>query len=154
MDPPPFKFPPASPGTPLFAVSPERVNRTRSPYGAGHLPQSPSLPEIGTGSGSPFSKRTHERSDSDVQSMVARFNHLELKDHKEQQRRDELAIKRAEMAREMAEMDLKKLREEKDADEREARRWREEVRKLRKEVEDSRDRERKCVKRVEVLAVS
>ncbi|KAF2496593.1 hypothetical protein BU16DRAFT_507086 [Lophium mytilinum] len=159
MDPPQFKFPPASPGTPLFAVSPERVNRTRSPYtssssGGRHLPQSPSLPDLGSGSGSPFSKRSHERTDSDahVQGMVARFNHLELKDHNEQHRRDEIAYKRAEMAREMAELDLQKMTEEKDASEKDGKRWREEVRKLRKELEDGRDRERKAIKRVEVLA--
>ncbi|KAF2803093.1 uncharacterized protein BDZ99DRAFT_453860 [Mytilinidion resinicola] len=156
MDPPHFKFPPASPGTPLFAVSPERVNRTRSPYtssssGGRHLAQSPSLPDFGSGSGSPFSKRSHERTDSDahVQGMVARFNHLELKDHNEQHRRDEIAFKRADMAREMAELDLQKMTEEKEASEKEGKRWREEVRKLRKELEDGRDRERKAMKRLD-----
>ncbi|OCK76423.1 hypothetical protein K432DRAFT_428738 [Lepidopterella palustris CBS 459.81] len=149
MDPPSFKFP-ASPGTPLFPLSPERVNGTRPPYSGGHLPQSPSLPELST---SPFGKSSHSRNNSDacVQSMVARFNSLEIRDHKEAHRRDEIAIKRAEMAREMAEMDLKKVKEEKDEVEREGKRWREEVRKLRKDIEEGKERERKLAKRMDVV---
>ena len=153
MDPPPFKFP-ASPGTPLFPLSPERVNGNRSPYGGGHLAQSPSLPEFSTSQFGLKPSHSRDNSDANVQGMVARFNSLEIRDHKEIHRRDEIAIKRAEMAREMAEMDLKKIKDEKEEVEREGKKWREEVRKLRKEVEEGRERERKGAKRLEVVMVS
>ena len=153
MDPPPFKFP-ASPGTPLFPLSPERVNGNRSPYGGGHLAQSPSLPEFSTSQFGLKSSHSRDNSDANVQGMVARFNSLEIRDHKEIHRRDEIAIKRAEMAREMAEMDLKKIKDEKEEVEREGKKWREEVRKLRKEIEEGRERERKGAKRLEVVMVS
>lgn len=150
MDPPPFKFP-ASPGTPLFPLSPERVNGNRSPYGGGHLAQSPSLPEFSTSQFGLKSSHSRDNSDANVQGMVARFNSLEIRDHKEAHRRDEIAIKRAEMAREMAEMDLKKIKDEKEEVEREGKKWREEVRKLRKDIEEGRERERKGAKRLEVV---
>ncbi|OCL03479.1 hypothetical protein AOQ84DRAFT_381595 [Glonium stellatum] len=149
MDPPPFKFP-ASPGTPLFPLSPERVNGNRSPYGGGHIAQSPSLPEFSTSQFGLKLSHSRDNSDANVQGMVARFNSLEIRDHKEIHRRDEVAIKRAEMAREMAEMELKKIKDEKEKVEQEARKWREEVRKLHKDIEDSRSQERKIAKRLEV----
>src|ERR1700754_4984187 len=119
---PPVKFP-ASPGTPLFPLSPERVNGTRPPYN-GQLLQSPSMPEfgkpsMGTGSvdpflfnnsGSPTSPFRHSRNnsatDAHVQGMVARFDSLSIRDYKAQ---NEVAIKRADMAREMAELERDKL---------------------------------------------
>lgn len=145
---PPFKFP-ASPGTPLFPLSPERVNGTRSPYGEGArdvLTQSPSLPNFDPSSIYP--KVAHNRNNSDVQSIVARFDALTVKD---QRARDEVAVKRAEMAREMAENDASKAKGERDEMEGEMRRYRHEARSLRKEVEDGRERERKVSKRVEAL---
>jgi len=85
--------------------------------------------------------------------MVARFNQLDIKDLKELHRRDEVAIKRAEMAREMAEMELARCRREKDELEERMRSVREDGRTARKELEDSKDRERRTGKRLEVSMV-
>ncbi|KAI9705173.1 MAG: hypothetical protein M1820_005320 [Bogoriella megaspora] len=142
MDPPPFAFPP-SPGTPLFPLSPERVNGTRTPYGYDsktnplydpRAPQSPSLPSLPSFSPS---KPSHGRTSSEVQGMVARFNSLEINDHAEMRRRDELALRKAEMGREQAELRLEKVREE--------------LRKMQKDGAESRDRERRMAKRIESL---
>lgn len=166
MDPPP-KF--ASPGTPLFPLSPERVNGSRPPYN-GHLSTSTSHPEFGKPSlttsmgpadpfifnpSSPKSPSKHSRnnsstSDALVQGMVARFDGLTVRDYKAS---SELAVKRAEMAREMAELERDKLKREMGTREEELRKTKEEGRKLRKEIEDGRERERKVSKRVDVLMV-
>lgn len=166
MDPPP-KF--ASPGTPLFPLSPERVNG-RPPYN-GHLSTSTSHPEFGKPSltanmgpadpfifnpSSPKSPSKHSRnnsstSDALVQGMVARFDGLTVRDYKAS---SELAVKRAEMAREMAELERDKLKWEMGVREEEIRKTKEEGRKLRKDVEDGRERERKVARRVDVLKVS
>ncbi|KAF2143476.1 uncharacterized protein K452DRAFT_307595 [Aplosporella prunicola CBS 121167] len=139
---------PASPGAPLYTMSPERVNGIRTPYNICTSPQqdvaSPKL-------GSP-ARSVHSRSGSDhVQGMVARFNSMDVRDPKELHRRDEVAIKRAEMAREMAELDSKKLKEEKDEAESQARRYREEARKSRKDIEEGREREKKVAKRLDAV---
>lgn len=101
------------------------------------------------------SESSHSRTNSDahVQGMVARFNQLDIKDLKELHRRDEVAIKRAEMAREMAEMELARCRREKDELEERMRSVREDGRTARKELEDSKDRERRTGKRLEVSMV-
>ncbi|KAF2085382.1 hypothetical protein K490DRAFT_67798 [Saccharata proteae CBS 121410] len=143
---------PASPGTPLFSLSPERVNGIRPPYN-GSNPASPT--QSGTlGSPLAFIKSSHSRSNSDanVHGMVARFNSLEIRDHKELHRRDEVAIKRAEMAREMAELDAKKAREERAEMEKDARKIKEEARRYKKEIEEGRERERRAAKRLEVMS--
>jgi hypothetical protein len=166
MDPPPVKF--ASPGTPLFPLSPERVNGSRPPYN-GPLSQSPSQPEFGKPSlnasmnadpfvfnpSSPKSPFRHSRnnsstSDALVQGMVARFDGLTVRDYKAS---SELAVKRAEMAREMAELERDKLKREMSAREEDMRKIKEEGRKLKKELEEGRERERKVTKRVDVLMV-
>jgi hypothetical protein len=82
---------------------------------------------------------SHGRGNSDVQGMVARFNSLEINDHAEMRRRDEVALKKAEMGREQAELRLEKSREE--------------LRKLQKDAAESRDRERRMAKRIEALTV-
>ncbi|KAF2231979.1 hypothetical protein EV356DRAFT_534980 [Viridothelium virens] len=141
MDPPTF-FPP-SPGTPLFPLSPERVNGTRPPYGQDskpslvmdpRMPPSPSLPSLPSWSPQ---RPSHSRTNSDVQGMVARFNNLEINDHAEMRRRDELALRKAEVGREQAELRMEKLREE--------------LRKLQKDGSEGRDRERRMAKRIEAL---
>lgn len=152
----------ASPGTPLFPLSPERVNGTRLPYSS-TIPQSPSMPEFGKPSmalkpsllsGSPEAHFRHSRnnsaSDAHVQGLVARFDGLSVKDYKAQ---SEVAIRRADMAREMAEMERDKSRREAKALEEELRRMREETRKMKKDIEEGKERERKVSKRLEVVIV-
>ena len=152
MDPPARLL--ASPGTPLFPLSPERVNG---------ITQSPSMPEFGKPSlalkpsllsGSPENHFRHSRnnssSDAHVQGLVARFDGLSVKDYKAQ---SEVAIRRADMAREMAEMERDKSRREAKALEEEVRKMREEMRKAKKDIEDGKERERKVSKRLEVVMV-
>ncbi|KAK8178022.1 hypothetical protein IWX90DRAFT_482952 [Phyllosticta citrichinensis] len=142
----------ASPsGTPLYALSPERLNGIRSPhngspngrenYSRGSLPASPAEIKLG----SPPRMSPTRNSDAHVQGMVARFNTLDIRDPK----RDEAAIRRLELAREMAENDAQKSKEQKEEIERQAYKVREEARKMRKELEDSRGRENKVSKRLE-----
>lgn len=123
--PSPFKFP----SKPLQPLSPERVNNM--------LPTSPSLPEM-----SVFDRK-HGRTNSDVQGLVKRFEHLDVRDrdaeNNERRKRHELELRRAQIAREEAETDVKRLREE--------------VRRLKKEGDDGRERERKVGKRLEVVVV-
>jgi predicted nuclease with TOPRIM domain len=83
--------------------------------------------------------------------MIARFDSMSIKDYKLSH---DAALKRMEMAREMAEMESGKLKEELKEMDTETRRVREEGRKLKKEVEDGKDRERKMTKRLEMLMVS
>lgn len=123
---PVFKFP-ASPGTPLFPVSPERVNRQ-------HLPQSPSLP---SNLSDPFISG-HTRAPSDVQGKVAQFNNLS-KEAAQRRRDHEAALQRAVMGREEAEGETRRLKEE--------------HRGLRREIEEGRGRERRVGERLEALMV-
>jgi hypothetical protein len=158
----------ASPGTPLFPLSPERVNGTRPPYGGSSQPQSPAfslgMPEFGKPSQlgqtvDPFqlSHRSpnsaarrlgHSRNNSDacVQSMVKRFETLSVKDH-------EAALRRSEMARENAEIENRKLKGLVAERESDIKKWREETRRLKAELEDAKDRERTVVKRNDKLMV-
>ncbi|KAK3704998.1 hypothetical protein LTR37_013515 [Vermiconidia calcicola] len=98
------------------------------------LPQSPSLPEI-------HSLRSHVRTNSDVQGLVKRFEHLDVRDKDaetiERMKRHEAELRRAQIAREEAESDVKRLREE--------------MRRLKKEGEESRERERKVAKRLDLV---
>ena len=102
MDPPLFRVP-ASPGTPLFPVSPERANRQQS------IPQSPSLPNG-------FSIRASNDvfgspgRVSDVQGKVAQFNNLS-KESSQKRKENEAALKRAVVGREEAESELRRLKE-------------------------------------------
>ena len=123
-----FRFP-ASPGTPLFPVSPERANRQQ-------LPHSPSLPSIGYLHNDPFI--THSRGNSDVQNKVAQFNSLS-KEAVQRRKDNEAALKRAVLGREEAESETRRLREEN--------------RLLRADVEEGRARERKVGERVEGMMV-
>ncbi|KAF2204895.1 hypothetical protein GQ43DRAFT_363586, partial [Delitschia confertaspora ATCC 74209] len=76
---------PASPGMPIFPVSPERVAGTKPPYN-GQTASSPSLPDLRS---SPVRRFHHRRNDSDisVQGLAAMFENLEVKDFKEAQAR-------------------------------------------------------------------
>ncbi|RMY61735.1 hypothetical protein D0863_11180 [Hortaea werneckii] len=100
------------------------------------LPQSPSLPEM-------YAMRSsgHGRTNSDVQGLVKRFEHLDVRDKeaesKERMKRHEAELKRAMIAREEAESDV--------------RRFREEVRRLRKERDEGGDRERRVARRLETV---
>ncbi|KAL8824830.1 MAG: hypothetical protein Q9191_004797 [Dirinaria sp. TL-2023a] len=121
---PVFKVP-ASPGTPLFPVSPERANRQP-------IPQSPSLP---SNLEDPFISN-HTRVPSDVQGKVAQFNNLS-KETAQRRRDNEAALKRAVLGREEAEGETRRLKEE--------------HRVLRKEIEEGRGRERRVGERLEAL---
>jgi hypothetical protein len=140
---------PYTPGKPLHPLSPERVNG-KAIAADRSLTSSPSLSELRA------IKSSHSRSGSDVhvQAMVNRFNNLDVKDYREAHKRDEAALRRAEMAREMAEMEAQKAREDKSEIEKQLYKYREEARRLRKEVEDGSNRERKVAKRLDVVMVS
>ncbi|KAL8839000.1 MAG: hypothetical protein Q9170_001930 [Blastenia crenularia] len=119
---PVFKIP-ASPGTPLFPVSPERANRQALPY-------SPSLP---SDLQDPF-KSIHLRENSDVQNKVAQFNSLS-KEAAQRRRDNEAAMRRAVLGREEAENETRRLKDENRA--------------LRKELEEGRAREKRVAERIE-----
>ena len=127
---PKFCFP-ASPGTPLFAVSPERVNR--QPV----FSQSPSLPSDLANLSDPFTT-IHARTSSDVQGKVAQFNNLS-KEAIQRRKDNEAALKRAVMGREEAESETRRLKEEN--------------RVLRGEIEEGRGRERRVAERLESVMV-
>ncbi|MCJ1463269.1 hypothetical protein MMC07_001875 [Pseudocyphellaria aurata] len=121
-----FGFP-ASPGLPLFAVSPERANR--QPI----IAQSPSLPADLANLRDPFTT-TPTKVTSDVQGKVAQYNNIS----NIQRRKDnEAAVKRAIVGREEAESETRRIREEN--------------RVLRREIEEGRGRERKVAERLEVV---
>ena len=125
----------SNPTMPLYPVSPERMNASKQ-----QVPQSPSLPAFASyPTGSPHSSPTYRRKESDVQGMVARFNALGIEDHQELRRRDEAALKRAQLGREQAEEDCQRLREE--------------TRGLRRGLEEGRERERRVAKRIESVMV-
>lgn len=106
-----------------------------------------------TPSRSPFRNAAHSRVNSDamVQGMIARFDGLSVRDWKAQ---GEVALKRAEMAREMAEMEGEKFKALFKAEEEDKRNIKEEGRKLKKDIEEGKERERKTARRLEVLMVS
>lgn len=123
---PVFKIP-ASPGTPLFPVSPERANRQA-------LPQSPSLP---CDLHDPF-KSAHLRENSDVQNKVAQFNSLS-KEAVQRRKDNEAAMRRAVLGREEAESETRRLKDEN--------------RVLRKELEEGWAREKRVAERIESVMV-
>jgi len=170
---------PATPGMPLFSLSPERVNtRAHTPtkypdVGRASLDISPSKlfghPEFGVPGDfggkpldltdefsmdneftfkSPFAKSEstfkipslpgsptrHARAQSDVHSMVARFDTLNIKDPDEGRKKQAAALKRAEMGREEAEKEAKRLREE--------------LAEMKLEVDDYKSRETRVMKRL------
>ncbi|KAH9826368.1 hypothetical protein Tdes44962_MAKER03500 [Teratosphaeria destructans] len=119
----------------LFAdYHPVTTQQQESIVLGGGLPQSPSMPDF-------RSARGHTRTNSDVQGLVKRFEHLDVKDrdaeYSERRKKHEAELRRAQVAREEAESDVKRLREE--------------VRRLKREGEEARDRERKLARRVEVV---
>ncbi|KAL8870996.1 MAG: hypothetical protein Q9174_003081, partial [Haloplaca sp. 1 TL-2023] len=121
---PVYQFP-ASPGTPLFPVSPERANRQP-------LPQSPSLP---SDLHDPF-KMAHLRENSDVQNKVAQFNSLS-KEAAQRRKDNEAAMRRAILGREEAESEARRLRDENRA--------------MRKEMEEGKNREKRVAQRIETV---
>ncbi|KAL8720453.1 MAG: hypothetical protein Q9225_002678 [Loekoesia sp. 1 TL-2023] len=114
---------PASPGTPLFPVSPERANRQA-------LPHSPSLP---SDLQDPF-KFAHLRENSDVQNKVAQFNNLS-KEAVQRRKDNDAAMRRAVLGREEAENETRRLKDENRA--------------LRKELEEGKAREKRVAERIE-----
>lgn len=126
----PFNFPP-TPGMPLFSLSPERINAQR-----GNATPTEGLPTSLPEFGSP----KHARSNSAVEGMIARFGSLDVKDHVDLRKKDEAALRRAQMGREEAEGEARKLKDE--------------ARVAKKEAEDAKERERKTVKKLDVLLVS
>lgn len=125
-----FTFP-ASPGTPLFAVSPDRVNRQPA------FPQSPSLPSDLANLRDPFTT-AHAMTSSDVQGKVAQFNSLS-KEAIQRRKDNEAALKRAIMGREEAENESKRVKEENQL--------------LRGDIEEGRARERRVAERIESVMV-
>lgn len=125
-----FKLP-ASPGTPLFPVSPERANRQQ-------LPISPSRQSDFSPLHNETLKGYHSRNSSDVQGKVAQFNNLS-KEASQKRKDNEAALKRAMVGREEAESETRRLREENGL--------------LRQEVEDAGVRENKVGARMEALKV-
>ncbi|RMX95246.1 hypothetical protein D0866_16518, partial [Hortaea werneckii] len=140
-------FPPPEPGSSHSSPSRRQAShlcadyRPTTPNGQHStrgftLPQSPSLPEMHAMRG--FG---HARTNSDVQGLVKRFEHLDVRDKeaesKEKMKRHEAELKRAMIAREEAESDV--------------RRFREEVRRLRKERDEGGDRERRVARRLETV---
>lgn len=90
---PNFKFP-GSPGTPLFQVSPERVNQQR-----------PST------ASSVFDEGRHTR-ESSVHEKVAVFNSLAYQGKQLERKTNDAALKRAILGREEAESEMRRYREE------------------------------------------
>ena len=128
-----LKFP-ASPGTPLFPISPERSNRQQpQPF-----PQSPTRTSISPTRERDLFVASHVRGNSDVQGKVAQFNNL-TKEAAQRRKDNEAALKRAMLGREEAENETRRLKDENDA--------------LRKEIEEGRGRERKVGERLESVMV-
>ena len=124
---PPYRFP-ASPGTPLFPVSPERANQQRQPQY--DFPNLPSLPD--------FNNLKAIKASSDVQGKVAQFNSLG-KEAAERRKAHDAALKRAMLGREEAEGETRRIRED--------------VKTLRKEIAEGQDRERRVGERLEAVMV-
>jgi hypothetical protein len=98
MDSPTFKVP-ASPGTPLFPISPERMNQQK-------FTASPSLPsDLAELAKSPSRHNRNFSTASDVQSKVAAFNQL-TRETSSQRLATDAALKRAIVGREEAESEL------------------------------------------------
>lgn len=126
---PTFQFP-GSPGTPLFQVSPERVNQQRPSHS--HTTSFDS-------STSPTNQNRHTRESSIVQDKVAVFNSLAYQGKQLERKTNDAALKRAMLGREEAESEM--------------RRYREETRSLRRQVEEGKERERRVGERLENVMV-
>ncbi|MCJ1379523.1 hypothetical protein MMC17_002624 [Xylographa soralifera] len=120
---------PASPGAPLFPVSPDRVNRQQ-------LPHSPSRQSDIFFLQDEAFKSHLSRNSSDVQGKVAQFNNLS-KEASQRRKDNEAALKRAVVGREEAESETRRLKDE--------------TRSLRKEVEEGSIRERRVGERLEAV---
>ncbi|KAF2861397.1 hypothetical protein K470DRAFT_215263 [Piedraia hortae CBS 480.64] len=112
----------------LFAdYNPHSPSKTL-PFGSA-LNTSPSLPEF---------TAVKLQSNSDVQGLVKRFEHLDVRDRDaETRKRHEAELRRARIAREEAESDARKLKEEAEQ--------------LRAELGESRERERRVAERLETM---
>ena len=136
-----------TPSMPLFPLSPERMNIQKQPVSQTPPPQGfDSQTKVASGLFDPFvngyssnPSSPTRNPNSDVQGMVARFNALEIKDHAELRRRDEAALKRAQMAREQAEEVASAARED--------------ARALKRDLDEGRDRERKVMRRLDAVMV-
>ncbi|KAE9370122.1 hypothetical protein N431DRAFT_484428 [Stipitochalara longipes BDJ] len=128
---PTFKFP-GSPGTPLFQVSPERVNQQRPPHISTHSHHSSASFDSNA---SPTSQNRHTRESSIVQDKVAAFNSLAYQGKQLERKTNDAALKRAMLGREEAESEM--------------RRYRDETRSLRRQVEEGKERERRVGERLE-----
>ncbi len=124
---PNFKFP-GSPGTPLFQVSPERVNQQRPNTTNSVFDDSPA-----------GSVGRHTR-ESSVHEKVAAFNSLAYQGKQLERKTNDAALKRAMLGREEAESEM--------------RRYREEVKSLRRQIEEGSERERRVGERLENVMVS
>jgi hypothetical protein len=115
------------------------ITRTPSPskevFGGG-VQQSPSMPDMA-------SLRSHGRTNSDVQVLVKRFEHLDVRDRdaegEARRKKHEMELRRAQLGREEAESELKK--------------WREECRRIAEDLKESRHRESKVSNRLEKVMV-
>jgi hypothetical protein len=116
---------PASSGSPLHPISPERANQR--PLSTFEL-ESPLLSGRGR----------HER-ESSVQEKIAAFNSVAFQGKQLERKANDAALKRAMVGREEAESEM--------------RRYRDEARTLRRHVEEGKDRERKVGERLESVLV-
>lgn len=116
------------PDTPLYQVSPERVNQQKQ----WDLPQSPTATEKG-------SKSSKHSRDSSVNDKIAQFNSLAYQGKQLERKTNDAALKRAVVGREEAESEM--------------RRYRDEARILRRQVEEGKERERKVGERLESVMV-
>ena len=117
---------PGSPGTPLNAVSPDRVNQQRPQYD----PESPTTS---------FRRENRHSRDSSVHDKVAAFNSLAFQSKQLERKTNDAALKRAMLGREEAETEM--------------RRYRDDVRALRRHIEEGKERERKVGERLENVMV-
>jgi hypothetical protein len=85
----------------------------------------------------PGSPTRHERAQSDVHSMVARFDSLKIQDPEELKKKHAAALKRAQMGREEAEADARQLKEE--------------IKEMKSEMDDYRARETRVMKRLDTM---
>src|SRR5579862_3309300 len=90
----------ATPGTPLFPISPERANKQPPNHAMTNPPPAPTL-----------SFHDHSRTSSDVQGKVEKFNSL-TKEASERRRAHEAALKRAIVGREEAENEARRTKDE------------------------------------------
>lgn len=117
-----FNFPSSS-GTPLYSVSPERVNIQRS---SAIYDESSHTP-------------THSRDSSVVHEKVQVFNSLITQGKQLERKTADAALKRAQLGREQAENEASQLRRE--------------LREHKHELGESQKRERKVAERLEAVIV-